>query len=110
MSERKTILLKYINRQRSACAVAQWLATFRHKIRRRIRLSPLVSQVRPGKSPHPSPNKIYSNGRDFEIGPLTSVTGPRLPTCALQQVGSYLGYTGHPIKSRHGSPWPPAVH
>jgi hypothetical protein len=23
--------------------------------------------------------------------------GPGLPTCALQQVGSYLGYTGHQI-------------
>jgi hypothetical protein len=23
--------------------------------------------------------------------------GPHLPTCALQQVGSFLGYTGHQI-------------
>jgi hypothetical protein len=27
-----------------------------------------------------------------------SENGPRLTTCALQQVGSYLGYTGHQIK------------
>jgi hypothetical protein len=27
----------------------------------------------------------------------TSCFGPRLPTWALQQVGSYLGYTGHQI-------------
>jgi hypothetical protein len=31
-----------------------------------------------------------------------SAIGPRLPTWALQQVGSYLGYTGHQI-SRHGT-------
>jgi hypothetical protein len=26
-----------------------------------------------------------------------SACGPWLPTCTLQQVGSYLGYTGHHI-------------
>ncbi len=31
------------------------------------------------------------------LRPSSSGYGPRLPTCALQQVGSYLGYTGHQI-------------
>jgi hypothetical protein len=26
-----------------------------------------------------------------------STSGPRLPTCAVQQVGSWLGYSGHQI-------------
>src|SRR5258708_30002409 len=31
----------------------------------------------------------------------------RLPTCALEQVGSHLGYTGRQINVvRHGRPWP----
>jgi hypothetical protein len=38
-------------------------------------------------------------GTEFWSAPASTPTrtsgiGPRLPTCALQQVGSYLGYTG----------------
>src|SRR5713101_5468063 len=33
----------------------------------------------------------------FCLSWLMSANGPGLPTCALQQVGSYLGYTGHQI-------------
>jgi hypothetical protein len=36
---------------------------------------------------------------------LRSPIGPSLPTRAVQQVGSYLGHTGHQNQcSRHGSP------
>jgi hypothetical protein len=38
-----------------------------------------------------------------------SADGTRLPTLALQQVGSYLGHTGHQINVVITAAWPHAV-
>ena len=44
---------------------------------------------------------IEERGVRCKVGRVNSIStsekGPRLPTWALQQVGSYLGYTGHQI-------------